>query len=217
MAGEINPERGDAFYNQFYLSGGWKYSFWKEFLWHRRHIVKPFRLKRGMTMLEVACGSGFHTNLFRWMGFDCTGVDRSEGGIAWAKRHYPRASFECCDLREMPFDKTSFDVILARGCSHYHYDQQDPIALDTTARLARYLKPGGVFIMTIATDLSGRKESGKIWQNELDDYRRHFSSFGKKWSVDWAAGMVICGLHNAPAESPSDLDETTRPTLVPAT
>ncbi len=55
--------------------------------------------------------------------------------------------------------------------------------------------------MIIATDLSGRREPGRIWQNTLDDYRGHFSSFSRPWSVDWAEGTAICALHNAPAKS----------------
>ncbi|MFQ5495041.1 MAG: class I SAM-dependent methyltransferase [Phycisphaerae bacterium] len=198
MTQQLDDDRGVAFYQKFYQTGGWRYSFWREYLWHRRHMVKRFGLHRGMRVLEVACGSGFHTHLLNRMGFDCVGVDRSEAGIAWARRHYPLHVYHCCDLRKMPLDEGSFDAVLARGCSHYHYDLMDEIALDTTGLLMRYLKPGGVFIMAIATDLSGRREADKIWHNTLDDYRQHFASFGLRWSVDWVEGMAICGLYQSP-------------------
>jgi len=198
MAGEIDHERGDASYHEFYKSGGWQYSFWKEYWWHRRNIVKPFGLERGMRMLEIACGCGFHTNLFNRMGFSCVGVDRSKSGIAWARSQYPRREYHCCDLREMPFEPASFDVVIARGCSHYHYDLMDDVALDTTATMAKYLKPNGVFLMIIVTNLSGSRERDKVWHNTLDAYRSHFSSFGLKWSVDWVKGMAISALYNTP-------------------
>lgn len=203
MAGELNDERGISFYDEFYKTGGWKYSLWREYWWHRRNLVKRFRLKRGMRLLEVACGSGFHTQLFSRMGFRCDGIDRSEAGIAWAKQHYHRPTYHCCTLDEMPFEPHSFDVIVARGCSHYHYDLSDQAALDATATIARYLKPGGVFAMIILTDLSGRREPGTVWQNTLDDYREHFNSFGKQWSVDWVDGMAICELRNIPLAATS--------------
>jgi len=190
-------KRGDAHYNEFYRKGGWKYSFVKEYLWHRRHFVNRFDLRRGMTGLEVACGNGFHTNLLCRMGLDFVGVDRSEAGIEWARSHFPRATYHCCDLMgDIPVDKGSRDVVYARGCSNYHYDQMSPRAMDTTNHLLSYLKPGGVFVMVIVTNLSGKKESGSIWHNTLEDYKRHFSSFGLDWSVDWVKGMVICGLRN---------------------
>jgi ubiquinone/menaquinone biosynthesis C-methylase UbiE len=201
MAGELNDERGVAFYAKHYKTGGWKYSFWREYRWHRRHVIKRFSLKRGMRMLEVACGCGFHTNLFNRMGFDCVGADRSQAGIEWAKNRYSKRTYHCCDFREMPFVPASFDVVIARGFSYYHYDLASDEAFVATRVLMRYLKPGGVFVMIIITDLSGRHDS--IWHNTLADYRRHFSSFGKRWSVDWADGMAICALHNEPAEDPA--------------
>lgn len=199
MTGGINEERGEAFYKDWYKTGGWKYSIWKEFWWHRRHVVKRFGLKRGGRMLEIACGGGFHTNLFNRMGFDCVGVDRSEAGIEWARSHYPKRRFHVCDFRNMPFKPASFDVVLARGFSFYHYDLTSAEALGATSTLIRYLKPGGVFIMIIVTDLSGKREADQIWHNTLEDYRLHFSSFARKWSVGWINGAAVCGLYNEPS------------------
>ncbi len=197
VATESTLSRGDAHYNEFYKKGGWKYSFVKEYLWHRKNLVKRFELRRGMKGLEVACGNGFHTNLLTRMGLDCVGVDRSEAGIGWARDHFPKATYHCCDLMgDLPVDKGSRDVVYARGCSNYHYDQMSLRALDTTQHLLSYVKPGGVFVMVIVTNLSGKKDAGSIWHNTLEDYDKHFSSFGLDWSVDWVKGMVICGLRN---------------------
>jgi SAM-dependent methyltransferase len=199
MTVQADPKRGERFYNRFYNNGGWKYSLLKEYLWHRRHLVSRFGLRRGMRILEVACGTGFHTNLLNRMGFECIGVDRSSVGIEWAQAHYPKSTYHCCDISgDMPVEPGSFDVVYARGCSHYHYDLFSEKALRTTTHLMGYLKPGGVFVMVIVSDLSGRMPPGKIRQNTLADYERHFSSFGHKWSVAWHKNMVICGLYNQP-------------------
>lgn len=193
-----DASRGDAFYNSFFLDGGWKYSTWREYLWHRQHVVKRFKLRRGMQLLEVACGSGFHTNLFRRMGFDTVGIDRSSVGIEWAKRHYPKCQFHCRDLfDDLPVQRGSFDVVLARGCSHYHYDLASEKSLRTSQHLLEYLKPGGVFVMVIVTDLSGRRDPDKVWQNKLEDYERHFASFHRPYSVNWHKNMAVCGLWNS--------------------
>lgn len=195
IATQADPHRADSFYNRFYREGGWKYSFLREYWWHRKHVVKRFQLRRGMRMLEAACGNGFHTNLFRRMGFDCVGVDRSEVGIAWARTQFPRSSYVQCDIMsDMPVSKGSFDIVLARGLSHYHYDLASDQAQSTTRHLLSYLRPGGVFVMAIVTDLSGRREPGKVWQNTRQDYQKHFSAFGLRWSVDWHGGVAICGL-----------------------
>ncbi len=193
---EAHEVRGIARYDEFYRTGGWKYSYWKESRWHRKHVIRRFGLKRGASVLEVACGSGFHTNMFTRLGFQAVGVDRSEEGIRWARAHYPMTEYHCRDLRELDFPPQSFDMVFARGCSHYHYDLMGRKALHTTASLMRFVRPGGLFVMIIVTDLSGRKEPDKIWHNALDDYRRHFAFFGQRFDVDWVDGMAVCALHN---------------------
>ena len=102
----------------------------------------------------------------------------------------------------MPVEPDSYDVVFARGCSNYHYHLFGRQALHTTAALLRHLKPGGVFIMIIATDLSGNRKPDCHWDNTLADYQRHFSLFGDDYSVDWVKGMVICGLHRDEAVVP---------------
>lgn len=201
MNGLIDEQKGDAHYNEFYAGGGWKYSFWKEFWWHRRHLVKRFGLRRGMKVLEVACGNGFHTHLLNRMGFECTGVDRSRAGIDWAQRHFPKWTYHCRDFRDIQLPPQSFDMVLARGFSYYHYDMNSPEAHEATQTLIPYVRPGGVFVMIIVTDLSGKRVPGAIWHNKLDDYRNHFTDYGS-CKIDWVDGMVICGLY--PHGSPTD-------------
>ena len=86
-------------------------------------------------------------------GYDCVGIDCSSVGIAEARKRFPKWTYHCCDLADMPLDPASFDVVIARGCSHYHYDLMSAIALDTTAHLSTFLKTGGLFIMIIVTNI----------------------------------------------------------------
>ncbi len=192
MIVESNETKGDLFYEEFYKKGGWSYSYWREYWWHRKQIVKRFGLRRGMSLLDAGCGNGFHTHLFKRMGFQSVGVDRSRAGIEWAKKHYPETIYHCCDLFDMPFAHNSFDVVLARGLSHYHYNLAGRKAITATAELLRFVKPGGLFSLVIITDLSGRKPVDDVWQNTLADYRKHMSLFSDEYQVDWYKGMAIC-------------------------
>ncbi len=181
-------------YESFFADGGWKYSFWREWWWHRRHLIRRFGIPRGARVLEAACGSGFHTHLFNRMGLNCVGVDRSETGIRWAREYYPGHKYYCADVRRpLPVPPESFDVVVTRGCGLYHYDLADPNVHETTRCLMRYVRPGGLFVLIIVTDLSGRKPSTGIWQNTLDDYRNHFAAFTSRYTVDWHGGVAICG------------------------
>jgi demethylmenaquinone methyltransferase/2-methoxy-6-polyprenyl-1,4-benzoquinol methylase len=179
-------------YDDFYVSGGWRYSSVREWLLHRKILVKRFDLSRGLRMLEVACGNGFHTNLFCRMGFDCVGMDINASGIEYAKQKYPNRTYVHSDAStDLPFEESSFDIVITRGCSIYHYDLAGDAALGMTRNLMRYLKPGGRFILIIATDCSGRKPADDIWQNTLTDYRNHFETFDPDCTIDWYCGLSI--------------------------
>jgi len=183
-----------SFYDTFYAEGGWRYGLVREWWWHRRHMVKRFGLAKGSRMLEAACGMGFHTDLFCRMGFDCTGLDTCATGIAEARRRYPNRNLIVGDAKgSLPFGEGSFDVVVTRGCSLYHYDLAAPGPCEATANLMRYLKPGGIFILIIVSDLSGARDPVKIWQNRIEDYQAHFSQFDSACTVDWHRGVVICG------------------------
>ena len=191
----MSNARTQDFYDGFYAAGGWEYKFVREWWWHRRQLVKRFGLRRGQRMLEIACGMGFHTNLFCRMGFNCAGLDSNATAVRLARQAYPGREYHLADVRgDLPYAESSFDVMVTRGCSLYHYDLMSKRALDTTANLLCYLKPGGLFVLMIASDLSNRREPGQIWQNRLQDYREHFERFGGTLTVAWHKGMVICGL-----------------------
>jgi SAM-dependent methyltransferase len=145
-----------------------------------------------MRMLEVACGMGFHTDLFNRMGFRCVGLDACATAIQIARSHYPLREFHLCDARgDLPMEESSFDVIITRGCSLYHYDLTSPTTLGVTPNLMRYLRPGGRFVLVIVSDLSGRCAPGGVWQNRMDDYRAHFNRFDPECTVDWHTGVVV--------------------------
>jgi SAM-dependent methyltransferase len=183
-----------SFYDTFYAEGGWRYGLVREWRWHRRQMVQRFGLRRGSRILEVACGMGFHTDLFCRMGFQCVGMDACATGIAAARERYPKREFHCADAKgALPFATDSFDVIVTRGCSLYHYDLGAAGPHAATANLMNYLKPGGHFILIIVSDLSGRRDPVKIWQNRLEDYRTHFERFDPQCSITWHRGTVICG------------------------
>jgi len=183
-----------GYYDTFYAEGGWRYSLVREWWWHRRHFVRRFKLRRGMRMLEVACGMGMHTDLFCRMGFDCSGIDLCPTGISAAQQRYPRRDFRVADAKAaLPWEPGSFDVIVTRGCSLYHYDLAAPGPRAATQNLWQYLKPNGLFVLIIVSDLSGSRDPVKIWQNRLEDYRMHFEPFDSACTVDWHRGLVICG------------------------
>ena len=107
------------------------------------------------TVLDLGCGTGRHDLLLAHMGYETTGVDRSEEMLAIASSQltpiigYPRPSivnleFQQGDIRTVRLDKT-FDVVI----SLFHvmsYQIANIDIRDTFATVRAHLKPGGIFI-----------------------------------------------------------------------
>lgn len=178
----------------------------------RFKILGRYGIKKGSRVLELACGQGYHVDLMRKFGMEVTGVDISREGIEFARRHFPKADYLHIDATEdLPFPKAHFDVIWSHGAGFFHYDVTDAETEATVRRHLSYLRPGGLYIVIIATDLSGRKPPGKtavVWMNTLDDYRSMLGRHGMPFTVEWEAdrkwlpvlgprrptGLVYCSL-----------------------
>jgi len=64
----------------------------------------------GRRVLDVACGTGYGSEIMRVMGGDVIGVDISREAIETAKRSYPRIQYIICDACCLPFRDDAFDV-----------------------------------------------------------------------------------------------------------
>lgn len=108
----------------------------------------PERLREGIDVADIGCGSGHAINLLA-VAFPSSrfvGYDFSEEGIGAARREalalgLSNASFETRDVADLT-ELARFDLITAFDAIH---DQADPAAV--LAGIARALRPGGVFLM----------------------------------------------------------------------
>lgn len=197
----LNGER--VHYNRFYAHGGWRYcrKLEQEFLEMR--IIEPLNLKKGMKILEIGCGMGFHSNLLHDLGFDVTGVDISEVGIAHAREHSTGAKFLNIDVSQLLSSMERFDVIFARGMSWYHYELNDVNAdgvnvPERTRELFGLLKKKGHFVLQIITDFSDEgRGPGGVHFNQLTEYIRLFSPLGRITSIQNWKGKQLRNQHEA--------------------
>ena len=108
----------------------------------------PERLRAGVEVADVGCGSGHAVNLMarEFPASRFTGYDFSEEGIAVARREaqdmgLANARFEVRDAAELGVEGR-FDLVTAFDAIH---DQARPDAV--LAGIARSLRPDGVFLM----------------------------------------------------------------------
>jgi ubiquinone/menaquinone biosynthesis C-methylase UbiE len=115
----------------------------------------------GLRVLDAGCGSGPIFADLRAGGAIVTGIDASEGMVQQAiLRLGDDANVEVGDIgKPLPFDDSSFDIVVASQTLHYLEDWDF-----TLAEFRRVLKPGGRLIVSeehpSATFLGNRLSGG---------------------------------------------------------
>jgi ubiquinone/menaquinone biosynthesis C-methylase UbiE len=98
------------------------------------------RLRPGMRVLDLGCGSGVFSRLLSRQGLNVTGVDISPRLIELGARAYPDVKFLVGDAEALPFENGQFDCVFLGGLIHHF---PDPSAL--AGEVARQLCDGGMF------------------------------------------------------------------------
>ncbi len=109
------------------------------------------RLPAGARVLELGCGGGLPTTALLAERFVVTGVDLSRRQIELARRQVPNASFVHSDMTTIVFPPRSFDAVVA-FYSVIHVPRTEHRSL--LAHVARWLKPGGLLVATMASGSS---------------------------------------------------------------
>ncbi len=82
----------------------------------RRAFVKSFRFLRyvrGRTALDIGCGGGFMVRALARLGAEASGLDINEGGIAYARAHFPMCRFYCESLSSFRRRGLTFDFVFS--------------------------------------------------------------------------------------------------------
>ena len=122
--------------------------------WNRFDVVRDdedrrvFEVKTGMRLEELAglkvldagCGGGRYSRLAAMAGATVIGADQSTAveKAAAVASDLSKAEFLQVDLKRMPFEAGSFDVVFSIGVMHH--DQDTRRVFDAVARMVR---PGG--------------------------------------------------------------------------
>lgn len=96
-------------------------------------------------ILDLGCGNGSFTNYLTQQGFNATGLDPSESGIALAKQSFPDIEFIQGDIYNLPFSQleNQFDYIVSIDVIEHLYL---PRIMPQVAK--RCLKAEGKLIIT---------------------------------------------------------------------
>jgi SAM-dependent methyltransferase len=121
----------------------------------REYVYLHHRLgvDAGDRLLDVACGSGLAIELAGLRGASCSGIDASARLVAVARDRNPASDIRVGDMRALPWDTESFDVVTSfRGIW--------ATTPEVVAELRRVLRPGGRAGITVWGHL---KVSPGVW------------------------------------------------------
>ena len=107
-------------------------------------LVKYLNIKKGLNVLDLACGAGRHSKHLEKLGFKVTGIDRSANNIKKAKKY--KSSNLKFFKKEMTDDfEERFDIVLnlftSFGYENENYNQK------TIENISKNLKKDGILII----------------------------------------------------------------------
>ncbi len=108
------------------------------------YALQELNLSKGVTLLDVGCGSGYFCSLADTTGATVTGFDATEPLVQQAMKRAPGVDFLTGEMEALPFPDASFDIVT--GFNSFQYAASISNAL---AEARRVLKPGGRFLTMI--------------------------------------------------------------------
>ena len=115
---------------------------------HREDVQLSFKYmpNKHANILEAGSGLSGTIKYFYDIGYtNVTGVEINKTAVDYLNRVHPELNIVCTDIRNMPFPKNYFDVVLSYGViEHFLRSPQAPVDAMYDA-----LKPGGIGIITI--------------------------------------------------------------------
>jgi 2-polyprenyl-3-methyl-5-hydroxy-6-metoxy-1,4-benzoquinol methylase len=153
---------------------------YREWLYDRyvSSLIGACDLKQGASVLDVGCGQGLFSYLFRKHGMNVWGIDISEVGIHAAQCCYGHLgiTFAVSDIETAKFPE-KFDCVFVRGLSLYnqhHFPENDNV----TRILFEHVRPSGVLVFVYHTNFSSKRSD--TWRyHSWHDFQRHFIQYPK--------------------------------------
>lgn len=107
--------------------------------------LRMYRPRKGMTVLDVGCGTGLHLDLYLRFGCEVFGIDPSPSMLELARtRLGDKAELHLGDASRMPYDEKAFDLITAMLVLHEMNPATRASAID---EMKRVLKDDGRLLL----------------------------------------------------------------------
>ena len=103
--------------------------------------------------LDLACGSGYGTDILRKAGYRVLGIDNNHESIFFAKKQYPKCDFIMNDLNNFRIPERYNLIVLFEAIEHLRYDDGIQL-LNFIKRLLCDEK--SLFVLSTPRDINGK-------------------------------------------------------------
>lgn len=125
MQRNINIEKEREYENSLMLTGGMARKSQEKFYWATAPGIEEFNGKSleaitDKRVLEIGCSDGYYAYSYSKFAKFITGIDLSDEGIRLAnQRNIQNAEFYVVDAHKIPFDDSSYDVVIVNSLLHH--------------------------------------------------------------------------------------------------
>jgi glycine/sarcosine N-methyltransferase len=153
---------GEEFYNRlagaFDVMTDWP----KRLAFEMPFLERTLRAHSALSVLDTACGTGWHSIALSQKGYTTAGGDASPAMIERARKNAAesrvKAFFEVADFSQLEKIPGTFDALLCLGNSLPHV-LSEPALRDTFRQMKSKIKPGGVIVLhDLNYDLRWKKQ-----------------------------------------------------------
>src|SRR5688572_1731916 len=112
---------------------------------HLHRYLLARRFCKGKSVLDIASGEGYGTEILSQHAEKVTGVDLDETAIRYSSEKYkgPNRSFRTGSATNIPLDNDSVDVVVSFETLEHVVGQDDMMK-----EIRRVLRPGGILVMS---------------------------------------------------------------------
>lgn len=112
---------------------------------HLHRYALAMSLAKGKSVLDIACGEGYGSNILSQVAEKVAGVDISEESVNHAQKKYKsrNLSFKVGSTSQIPFPDGSFDLVVSFETLEHHDEHQQMMN-----EIKRVLTPTGVLIIS---------------------------------------------------------------------
>lgn len=164
------------------------------------YLRLPAKPETGWKVLDVGCGFGNNLLPFLDIGCECCGVE-IDGNIATlchsilTRRGYS-ADIQYGTNRELPYQESTFDLLLS--INTLHYESSHEYVMAALAEFNRVLKPSGIlYLCTVGPEheIYRRAETLGFHQYRVSDYDfrngQEFFFFDNEHYLEWYCGKIF--------------------------